>query len=52
MTKGEIVGNIFFIDVKDRGRLQISKINISIWRLLEILFSLMSNMGGDYRCPR
>jgi hypothetical protein len=25
MTKGEIVGNIVVIDVKDRGRLQMSK---------------------------
>jgi hypothetical protein len=38
MKKGEIVGNSVFIDAKDRGRLQISKINIAIWRLLEILF--------------
>jgi hypothetical protein len=38
MTKGEIVGNIVFIDVKDRGRLHMSKINIARWRLLEILF--------------
>jgi hypothetical protein len=38
MTKGEIFGNIFFIDVKDRGRLQMSKINIARWILLEILF--------------
>jgi hypothetical protein len=38
MTKGEIVGNIVVIDVKDRGRLQMSKINIARWRLLEILF--------------
>jgi hypothetical protein len=28
MKKGEIVGNIFIIDVKDRGRLQMSKINM------------------------
>jgi hypothetical protein len=37
MTKGDIVGNIVFIDFKDRGRLQMSKINIARWRLLEIL---------------
>jgi hypothetical protein len=29
MTKGEIVGNIVVIDVKDRGRLHMSKINIA-----------------------
>jgi hypothetical protein len=38
MTKGEIVGNIVIIDVKDRGIRHISNINIAIWRLLEILF--------------
>jgi hypothetical protein len=38
ITKGEIVGNIVFIDVKYMGRLQMSKINIARWRLLEILF--------------
>jgi hypothetical protein len=39
MKKGDIVGNIVVIDVKDRGRLQMSKINIARWRLLEIFFS-------------
>jgi hypothetical protein len=34
----EIVGNIFVIDVKGRGRLYMSKINIARWRLLETLF--------------
>jgi hypothetical protein len=29
MTKGEIVGNIFVIDVKDKGSLHMSKINIT-----------------------
>jgi hypothetical protein len=29
MTKAKIVGNIVVIDVKDRGRLQMSKINIA-----------------------
>jgi hypothetical protein len=38
MTKEEIVGNIVFINVKYRGRLHMSKLNISIWILLEILF--------------
>ena len=38
MTKEEIVVNIVVIDVKDRGRLLMSKINIARWRLLEILF--------------
>jgi hypothetical protein len=48
MTKGEIVGNIVVIDVKDRGSLQMSKINITSlqmskiniarWRLLKVLF--------------
>jgi len=37
MKKEEIFGNIF-IDVTDRGRLQMSKINIAKRRLLEILF--------------
>jgi hypothetical protein len=32
------VGNIVVIDVKDRGRLWMYKINIARWRLLEILF--------------
>jgi hypothetical protein len=31
-------GNIFFIDVKERGRLQMLKKNIARWRLLETLF--------------
>jgi hypothetical protein len=34
----EIVGNIVVIDVKNRRRLQMPKINIARWRLLEILF--------------
>jgi hypothetical protein len=38
MTKGEIIRNIIGIDAKYRGRLQMSKINIARWRLLEILF--------------
>jgi hypothetical protein len=38
MTKGEIIGSIVVIDVKDMGRLHMSKINIARWRLLEILF--------------
>jgi hypothetical protein len=38
MTKGEIVGNIVVIEVKDRGRLHMSKIKIERWRLLEIFF--------------
>jgi hypothetical protein len=29
MKKGEIVGSIVFIDVKDKGRLQMSKIKIA-----------------------
>ena len=37
MTKGDIVVNIIVIDVKYRGRIQMSKINIARWRLLEIL---------------
>jgi hypothetical protein len=35
MEKGEIVGNIFLIDVKNGGRLQMSNINISRWRFLD-----------------
>jgi hypothetical protein len=31
------VGNIVLIDVKDMGRLQMSKIKIAKWRFLEIL---------------
>jgi hypothetical protein len=38
MTKGNIVENIVFIDVKYKGRLHMSKINIVMWILLEILF--------------
>ena len=38
MTKRGIVENIVVIDVKDRGRLHMSKIKIARWRLLEILF--------------
>jgi hypothetical protein len=48
MTKGEIVGNIVVIDIKDRGtyniskinitNLQMSKIKIARWRLLKVLF--------------
>jgi len=38
MKKGGIVGNSVFIDVKDRGRIQMSKIKITRWRFLEILF--------------
>jgi hypothetical protein len=47
MIKGEIVGNISIIDVKDMGSLQMSKINITSlhmskiniarWRLLKVL---------------
>jgi hypothetical protein len=33
-----LVGNIVVIDVKDKGRLQMSEIKIARWRLLEILF--------------
>jgi hypothetical protein len=29
MKKGEIIGNIVFIDVKERGILHMSKINIA-----------------------
>jgi hypothetical protein len=36
MTKGEIIGNIVVIDVKYRGRLQMSKINIARWIFLKI----------------
>jgi hypothetical protein len=32
------VENIVFIDFKDKGILQMSKIKIARWRLLEILF--------------
>jgi hypothetical protein len=38
MKKGDVVGNIIVIDVKERGRLQMSKKNIARWILLEILF--------------
>jgi hypothetical protein len=38
MKKGEIVKNIDVIDVKYKGMLQLSKINIEIWRLLKIFF--------------
>jgi hypothetical protein len=38
MKKEEIVGNIVVIDFKDRGRIQMSKIKITRWRFLEILF--------------
>jgi hypothetical protein len=37
MKKVEIVGNIVFNNVKYRRILQMSKINIARWRLLEIL---------------
>jgi len=37
MIKGEIVGNIIVIDVKERGRLHMSKIKIARWKLPEIL---------------
>jgi hypothetical protein len=33
-----VVGNIVFIDDKYKGRLQMPKIKITRWRLLEILF--------------
>jgi hypothetical protein len=35
---GDSVRNTIVIDVKDRGRIHMSKIKIAIWRLLEILF--------------
>jgi hypothetical protein len=38
MKKGEIVENIVVIDVKYVKRLQMSKIKIARWILLEILF--------------
>jgi hypothetical protein len=38
MKKKEIIGNVVVIDVKDRARLQMSKIKITTWRLLEIMF--------------
>jgi hypothetical protein len=37
-AKLHTVGNIVVIDVKDRERLQMSKIKIARWRLLAILF--------------
>jgi hypothetical protein len=53
MTKGEIVGNIVFIYVKYRGAYKMSKINItslhmsminiSRWRLLNVLFLVILN---------
>jgi hypothetical protein len=45
MEKGDIVGNIFFINVKDKGRLHISKIKI----VGNIIFSfLMLNLDTLY----
>jgi hypothetical protein len=41
ITKGEIFQNIVFIDAKERGRLQMSKISIARWRLLEIYFWIL-----------
>jgi hypothetical protein len=35
---GLVVGNVFLIDVKDRGRINMSKINIAIWICLETSF--------------
>ena len=42
MTKGEIVRNFVVIDVKDKGRLQMSKIKIARWILLEFVFLTLS----------
>jgi hypothetical protein len=36
MTKGDIVENIIFIDVKDKGILHISNINITILYMSKI----------------
>jgi hypothetical protein len=36
MTKGEIVGNIFFNDVKDKGILYISNINTTSLKMSKI----------------
>jgi hypothetical protein len=47
MKKGDIFGNIFVIDIKERGSLQISNVNVTIlhiskiniarWRLFKVL---------------
>ena len=37
MTKGNIFGNIVAIDVKYKGILQVSKVRIAKWRLMELL---------------
>jgi hypothetical protein len=38
LEEDSYVGNIIVIDVRDKGRIHMSKINIARWRLLEILF--------------
>jgi len=47
MTKGNIVGNIFFIDVKYMGILYMSKINIARWRFLETSFFVFLMLNLD-----